>query len=268
MDLFEKLSPGRKLLIGMVHCLPLPGTFGAESSIDQVIAQAVSDARILEQAGLDAVMVENEDKCLAPNMSKVQYAGMSMVSKAVRDAVSIPMGLCCGCLNYEEALSICKVVGGDFFRAPIFVDTVMNYHGIIQPCSPKVIAYREQIGAQNVKILADIQVKHYQMVNPHISLTQSARWAADQGADAVIVTGSSTGVETPVDHLRSVKKSVSIPVAVGSGVTLENIAQQMDCADILIIGTALRREGKMTEPIVPERARAIVAAARGGKEEL
>lgn len=268
MDLFKKLNSGHTVLIGMVHCLPLPGTFGSENTIDQVISQAVSDARILEEAKFDAVMVENEDKCVAPNMSKVQYAGISMVAKAVRDAVSIPVGLACGCLNYEEALSICRVVGGDFFRASIFVDTVMNYHGIIQPCSPKVIAYREQIGARNVKILADIQVKHYQMVNPHISLSQSARWAADQGADAVIVTGSSTGVETPVEHLRSVRKNVSIPVAVGSGINLENIAQQRDSADILIIGTALRRGGKMTEPIVPEQARAIVAAARAGKEEL
>lgn len=262
MDLFEKLRSGKKVLIGMVHCLPLPGTFGADSTINQVIDRAVSDAKALEAYGFDAVMVENEDKCVAPNMTKVQFAGMSMVAQAVRNAVSIPMGLCCGCLNYEEALSICKTVGGDFFRSPIFVDTVMNYNGIIQPCSSEVIRYRDQIGAQNVKILADIQVKHYHMVNPNISIAQSARWAARQGADAVIVTGTTTGAETAMDDLRKAKQSVSIPVAVGSGITAANIREQMETADILIIGTALRKDGSMSQPVDPQRARAIVSAAR------
>lgn len=263
MDLFEKIEKGQKILISMIHCLPLPGTHGANTTIDQVIARAVSDARVLEESGFDAVMIENEDSGVASHMTKIQYAGMSMVAQAVRSAISIPMGLCCGCLNYEEALSICKVAGGDFFRAPIFVDTVMNYNGIIEPCSPQILAYRRQIGAEHVKILADVQVKYYYMVNPSISITQSARWAAKQGADAVIVTGTASGVETPMDDLQQVKKSISIPVAVGSGITVKNIAQQMKTADILIIGTTLRRDGKMSEPIDPVQAKAIVAAARG-----
>lgn len=262
MELFDKIKAGEKVLIGMVHCLPLPGTLGSKHTIEQVIERAVSDAKILEDAGFDAVMVENEDKCTAPHMSKVQFAGISMVAQAVRRVISIPMGLCVGCLNYEEALSICKVAGGDFFRSPIFVDTVMNYNGVINPCSTQVINYRKQIGAEHVKILADVQVKYYYMVNPEITITQSARWAERQGADAVIVTGTASGVETPLDDLKKVKKGISIPVVAGSGVTAENIAEQKEAADIMIIGTTLRPGGKMSEPIDPKRAKAIVEAAR------
>ena len=36
------LTGGRKLLIGMLPCLPLPGTYGATASIDEVIERAVS----------------------------------------------------------------------------------------------------------------------------------------------------------------------------------------------------------------------------------
>lgn len=263
MALFDKIKAGEKVLIGMIHCLPLPGTLGSRNTIEEVIERAVSDAKVLEDAGFDAVMVENEDKCTMPNLSKVQFAGMSMVAQAVRQTISIPMGLCVGCLNYEEALAICKVSGGEFFRSPIFVDTVMNYNGVINPCSTQVINYRKQIGAEHIKILADVQVKYYYMVNPAISLAQSARWAERQGADVVIVTGSASGVETPLDDLKNVKKSISIPVAVGSGVTEENIAVQKETADIMIVGTTLRKGGKMSEPIDPSRAAAIVAAARG-----
>ena len=262
MGLFDKTKKGGPVLIGMIHCLPLPGTLGSTYTIEEVVERAVSDAKVLEAAGFDAVMVENEDKCLAPHMSKLQFAGISMVAHAVRNAISIPMGLCLGCLNYEEALSICKVVGAQFFRSPIFVDTVMNYNGIINPCSTQVINYRKQIGAEDVKILADVQVTYYYMVNPDITITQSARWAERQGADAVIVTGTASGVETPLDDLKKVKKIISIPVVAGSGVNAENMAQQREIADVMIIGTTLRPGGKMSEPIDPARAAAIVAAAR------
>ena len=55
--------------------------------------------------------------------------------------------------------------------------------------------------------------------------------------------------------------SLSIPVAVGSGVTEKNIAEKMQIADILIIGTTLRRNGSMAEPIDEAQARALLRAA-------
>ena len=262
------LTGGRKLLIGMIHCLPLPGTYGATTTINEVIDRAVSDAKVLEQAGFDAVMIENEDLCLEPHMTKVQFAAISMVVQAVRGVVSLPIGLCCSGLNYEEALSIAKVADGDFIRTPIFVDTVMNYNGIIMPCSGKIIRYRREIGAENIRILADIQVKHYYMLNPDVDIATSAKWAQHQGADAVIVTGCSTGVETASSDLEKVRNSVSIPVAVGSGVNAKNIAEKMRTADILIVGTTLRRNGRISEPIDEAQAAALIhAAGRGGKEK-
>lgn len=264
MDLFENIKNGKKVLIGMIHCLPIPGTLGGSATLGQVIQRAVEDAKVLEHCGFDAVMVENEDRAQAPHMTKLQFAAMSMVARAVREAVSIPMGLCLGCLNYEEAITICKVAGGQFIRVPIFVDTVMNYHGIIEPCSADVQACRTKLGAQDIRILADVQVKYYYMVNPQITVAQSAVWAEKQGADAVIVTGLRSGAETSLEDLRDVKKNVHIPVAVGSGVTEQNIAQQLEVSDIMIIGTTLRYGGKMSEPIDPERAATIVVAA-GGK---
>ncbi|HCS34509.1 MAG TPA: photosystem I assembly BtpA [Clostridiales bacterium] len=255
------LTGGRKLLIGMIHCLPLPGTYGATATIDEVIARAVSDAKALERVGFDAVMIENEDLCLEPHMTKVQFSAISMVAQAVRSAVKLPLGLCCSGLNYEEALSIAKVVGGDFIRTPIFVDTVMNYNGIMTPCSGKIIRYRREISAEHVKIFADVQVKHYYMVNPEVDIATSAKWAQHQGADAVIVTGCSTGTETASSDLEKVKNSISIPVAVGSGVTEKNIAEKMQIADILIVGTTLRRNGSMAEPIDEAQARALLRAA-------
>ena len=149
---------------------------------------------------------------MEPHMTKVQFSAISMVAQAVRSAVKLPLGLCCSGLNYEEALSIAKVVGGDFIRTPIFVDTVMNYNGIMTPCSGKIIRYRREISAEHVKIFADVQVKHYYMVNPEVDIATSAKWAQHQGADAVIVTGCSTGTETASSDLEKVKTVSPFPL--------------------------------------------------------
>ena len=55
-----------------------------------------------------------------------------------------------------------------------------------------VMAYRASIGAGDVLVLADIQVKYAQMLVPR-SLSESAGRALRAGADAVVVTGTRTG---------------------------------------------------------------------------
>lgn len=258
-------SDKHKMIIGMVHCLPLPGTYRSSNDIETVVARAVEDARCLEQCGYDAIIVENEDLSLSSHMTKMQFSAMSMIVHEVRKAVSLSVGICCGCLNYEEALSIAQVCGCEFIRTPIFVDTVINYNGIINPCSTSLIEYRKQIGSEQIKVLADIQVKHYHMLCSSISISESAQWAEHQGADAVIVTGLASGVETPIENLRKAKNAVSIPVAVGSGITRENVSQQLEIADILIIGTSIRQNRSMSEPIDCTNAMAMIKAVQQWK---
>ena len=258
MDFYDRMKSGEKILIGMVHMLPLPGTFRSGFTIDDVLKRAVSDAEALESSGYDALIVENEDEATDTHLSKVQFAGFSMAAKAVKNAVSIPVGLCCGCLNYEEALSIAKVAGCSFVRLPIFVDTVMNYNGIITPCSSRIINYRKMIGAEDIRIFADVQVKHYVMVDPSVSIATSTRWACRQGADAVIVSGADSGLETSSSQLEEAKKVSRVPVVVGSGITEANIKEKLGLADGFIVGTSIRENGKLALPIDKEKAARLV----------
>lgn len=62
------------------------------------------------------------------------------------------------------------------------------------------------MGQENVKILADVQVKHAHMLREHITIEQSAKDAASNGADGIIVTGTQVGEETPLDLIKRVKK--------------------------------------------------------------
>ena len=90
MNMLEKNSA----LIGMVHCLPLPGTMNYAGSMDAIIEKAVSDAKTLEKAGFDAILTEPTlDLPSGMARGQLQLAAMSIICKAVSTAVSLPTGV-------------------------------------------------------------------------------------------------------------------------------------------------------------------------------
>lgn len=255
------LTKGSQTIIGMVHCLALPGTCGFDGDYNKIIDQAVQDAITLEKAGVDAIIVENMgDTPFSVLLDKSQVVGLAVAASKVRDAVSIPIGIDAAFNDCEASLAIAGMCGADFIRVPVFVDTVLFSDGIIYPCARKCMNYRKAMGLEHVKILADVQVKHTHMLNPQISVEMSAKDAASNGADGIIVTGSLIGAETPIDMLQRVQKVVKVPVLAGSGVNAKNIHDQLQIADGCIIGSSLKKDGILTNPIDYDLVREVVEA--------
>lgn len=250
MDIREVIGVGKQFVIGMVHCLPLPGTAGWRGDVESIYAQAVQDAQTLQEAGVDALIVENMgDTPFGVKMDMAQTAALTVAAERVRRSVSISVGVDAAFCDYEASLSIAVATGCSFVRIPVFVDTVEFYGGIIQPCARECMLLRKNLGAEQIMVLGDVQVKHTNMVLPHVTIEQSAKNAADCGADAIIITGSAIGVETPIDMIRRAKQVVDIPIIAGSGVNADNIAGQLTIADGAIIGSSLKEGGILHNPI-------------------
>lgn len=255
----NKLDFNKKLIIGMVHCLPFPGTVKYSDDMSKIVSQAIEDAKTLESAGADAVIIENMgDDPFNEKLDNVQVAALASVSTLVAQKINIPIGIDAAMNDYETALSVAKVIGADFVRIPVFVDTVEYYGGIIEPCARKALLYRKSINAEDVKIFADIQVKHTHMLLPTVSIEDSAGAAISCGADAIIVTGTHIGKETPMEIIKKVKAMSSIPVLVGSGVRKENIKEQLELADGAIIGSSLKVDGVISNPISYDLTKEII----------
>lgn len=255
------LTKGSQTIIGMVHCLPLPGTSGFDGDYQKILDRAVQDAVTLERAGVDAVIVENMgDTPFAALLDKAQLAALTAAAVRVREAVKIPVGIDAAFNDCEASLSIAGISGADFIRVPVFVDTVLFTDGIIYPCARKCMNFRKKMGLEHVKILADVQVKHATMLNSQITVEMSAKDAASNGADAIIVTGAVIGMETPIDMLKRVQSVVKIPVLAGSGVNHNNIHEQLQIADGCIIGSSLKKDGILTNPIDYDLVREVVEA--------
>ncbi len=255
----ELFGLGNKTVIGMVHCLPLPGTAGFKDNMKTIIAQAILDAKTLEEAGCDAIIIENMgDGPFSHTMDTEQSIALAAISALVKTQVSLPIGIDAAFNDYKTSLSIAKAIGAEFVRIPVFVDTVMYYNGTIQPCSRDAVLFRKKIHAENVKILADIQVKHTFMVNPSITIKDSAKQAVACMADGIIVTGRSIGTETPLDIIKQVKEVVKVPVIAGSGVNANNINAQLNIADGAIIGSSLKKRGIISNPISFELTKKVL----------
>ena len=249
-------------IIGMVHCLPLPGSPGFDGDYNKILNQAVEDALTLEKAGVDAVIIENMGDTPFTALLKTQVTALTAAAMAVRDKISIPFGIDAAFNDCEVSIAIAAITGASFVRIPVFVDTVLFSDGIIYPCANKCMSTRKNLHAEHVKILADVQVKHSTMLSSNISIEQSAKDAVSNGADGILVTGSAIGVETPIEMIKRVQKVVNVPVLAASGVNAHNIKEQLQIADGCIIGSSLKKGGVISNPIDYDLVCEVVSAYR------
>jgi membrane complex biogenesis BtpA family protein len=257
-----------RTLIGMVHLAPLPGSPRWEGSMERVTTRAVTDAMAIVEGGLDALLIENfGDVPFAPGrVEAATVAAMSVVAAAIRDAVApVPLGVNVLRNDARSALAIAAATGAAFIRANVHAGAVVTDQGLLQAEAYGTLRERRLLG-HDVAIFADVQTKHAVPLAP-IELEYEARDLVHRSlADAVIVTGRSTGEAADLADLKRVRSAVAeVPVLVGSGVTAESAAELLTLADGLIVGTWIKREGRIGNPVDLARVRRLVDAARAGR---
>lgn len=258
MELFENIQP----IIGMVHLLPLPNT-PQFTSLDDVYERAVWEAETLAEAGVDGLIVENfgDEPYTIGEPTTAQIAAMAAITREIRRRVTIPVGVNVQFNAWEAEMAIAYACQAEFVRVEVFVDTVVSAQGIVHPCSAQITRYRRQLGA-DVHLWADIQTKYTQNLVGQ-PITQSAVDAQAAGADALIVTGAATGQATPIDTVADVKNMVTVPVLVGSGTNVDNVANVLAVADGAIVGSAFKEGGVAANKVSREATVGVIAAARG-----
>lgn len=255
--------PARSL-IGMVHLEPLPGSPSASEPLAKIISRANADARALKEAGFDAILLENfGDAPFRPTrVDPHTVAAMTVVARAVRAEVDLPIGINVLRNDAQAALAVATISGASFVRINVHIGVYATDQGIIEGRAAQTLRYRRQLGS-DVAIYADVHVKHARPLYPD-DIAQAAEETAYRGqADGLIVTGTATGKPVLLGDLRKVRQAVpDRPVWIGSGVNATNVRRLLNAADGVIVGTSIKRDGRTTAPVDLDRARALVAAAR------
>jgi membrane complex biogenesis BtpA family protein len=260
------LTVRRKLLIGVVHLLPLPGSPRWGGSMDAVIDAAKADAVAYERGGADAIIVENfGDAPFAKDSVPAEtVAAMSAAGLAVRMAVGLPLGFNVLRNDAHAALALCAACGGSFIRVNILSGVMVTDQGVIEGRAFEVLRARRAL-APEVKILADVHVKHAAPLAP-MSIAQAALDTVERGlADALVVSGAGTGKATDPAKALEVKRACpGVPVLIGSGATADTVRAFEGAADGFIVGSSLKRGGVLANPVDARRVAAMRRAVGEG----
>lgn len=254
-------------LIGMTHLLPLPGSPGYGGSRDHVYDRALADARILQDAGFDAILVENfgDAPYAKQDAGKQVVAEMTAIITALQDEITIPIGVQVLRNDAEGALAVAAATGARFVRINVHSGVMVTDQGIIEGRAAETLRYRQTIDARGISILADVFVKHGTPLAP-CSLADAVRDTVERGlADAVIISGSGTGEAADLEDVQVASSSTAAPVFVGSGVRIETLAETLSLAHGVIVGTAIK-VGRIT--VAPVDAAAAAEFAGRAREIL
>ncbi|GAB7088867.1 BtpA/SgcQ family protein [Marinifilum fragile] len=250
-----------KSIIGMVHVQALPGTPNNKHSIEEICEIAVQEAKTYEEAGLDAVMIENmhDVPYLKGAVGPEIIASMAVVAKAVREAVDLPLGIQILAGANKEALAVAKAANFQFIRAEGFVFGHVADEGYIDSCAGELLRYRKAVDAEDVKIFTDIKKKHSShAITADVDIDETAKAAEFFLSDGLIVTGSSTGKAVYLHELKSLKDKVQIPVLIGSGITADNLEEYWNYASGFIVGSHFKENGFWKNPISKDRLKVFM----------
>ncbi len=258
------LSRSWPRVVGVLHLPPLPGSpkGGTASTMTGILDAMRRDAAIYREAGIDTVIVENYGD-LPFTKGRVDAAVTSAMTRVV-DMAQREFGLTVGVNVLRNdvltAVSIAAMTGARFVRANVYVGVMQTESGIIEGCAHAVQQEIKRLGAE-VEVWADLDVKHAAPLVQR-SLADQADDAIERSfASALIITGKATGAAADPEAVAALRAhTAESPIYVGSGAN-ERTIPQMPGATGFIVGTAMKRDGIVTEPVDPARVRSILAAA-------
>jgi membrane complex biogenesis BtpA family protein len=259
-DLFGKAKP----IIGMVHLRPLPGSPGynpAVMDMKEIFRIAVEEAKVLESAGVDGIQVENmwDIPYLRGNdIPHETTAALAVGVYEVSHHVHIPVGVECHMNGGDKALAAAVAASAKWVRVFEWCNAFISQSGFIDAIGGYLARMRSNLRAE-IAFLCDVNVKHGSHFIIHDrSIKEQAMDIEAQDGDAVVITGFDTGMPPTIERVEECKKTVNLPILLGSGLTAENLADLLRVADGAIVGSYFKNDGNWKNPVSYERTKCFM----------
>lgn len=261
---FDRLFGKKQIIIGMVHLHALPGAPAYAGSMSAILDAALSDAAALEQGGVDGLMIENflDAPFFKERVPPETVAAMARAASAIRAKTKLPLGVNVLRNDGFSALAIATACELQFVRINIISWAMLADQGIIEGHAAEITRYRKMLGADTL-IFTDCLTKHAEPL-----AAMDMHWVALDtwergGADALVISGKATGYATDLGDVIAARKGVpGAPLLIGSGVTVENVRDFLPIVDGVLVGTSIKADGKVDNPVDLARVRALVERVR------
>lgn len=255
-----------KPIIGVIHLLPLPGSPRWDGQIESICLRAEQEAVALATGGVDGIIIENffDAPFVKSRIDTGAVCAFTLAVKRVMALCDLPIGINCLRNDGLSALAIAAITGAQFIRVNVYCGAMVTDQGIIEGQARELQLLRKSLQAQKtIKIFADVLVKHAYAPANNVDIVLAAEEILERGlADALIVTGTRTGSAPELSDLKRIRKALpDCALLAGSGCSKENIAQLLGIADGIIVGSSLKQEGLIEQPIDVDKVRTLVEAS-------
>ncbi len=256
-------------LVGVIHLPALPGSPRNDLPVDDLARQAARDAAELARAGFDGIIVENfGDVPFYPGrVPHVTVAAMTACVRAVCDAVELPVGVNVLRNDGQAALAVAVASRASFIRVNVHSGVKVTDQGMVETQAHVLLRERAAFGAEHVALWCDVDVKHAAPLGERTLGDEAEDLVERELADVILVTGRGTGKSVDLEHLRAVRSLVHAPVYAASGVTPSALAATLRLCDGVIVGSAIRKDGRAGHPLAAERMREFVEAFRKARSD-
>ncbi|HXX61449.1 MAG TPA: BtpA/SgcQ family protein [Candidatus Sulfotelmatobacter sp.] len=255
-----------KPVIAMLHFPGLPGRprhdrAGGRAALVEAVGR---DLEVLQAAGVDGVLFCNEaDLPYQLSVGVEIPAAMAAVIGELRSAVRVPFGVNV-LWDARASLALARATGAAFIRE-VLTGVYESDLGMIAPAIGDLAGYRTAIGADDVALFDNVSPEFSSAIGDR-TVADRARGAAFLGMDAILISGPAAGTPFAMDDLRRAKEAAAdTPVIANTGVRAETVAEILDVADGVIVGTSLKVDGVTWNPVDPARAARFMDVARAAR---
>lgn len=237
----------RKMIIGMIHLQPLPGTpFFTGGNLKQILETAVTSATALQLGGADGCLIQTVEPTYSvkDESDPARIAAMSIIVEAVTNATGQNFKVGCQLMRNaaRASLGVAKVANADFIRVGAIVGSTQTASGLVEAAPHELAEYRRKIDAWDIGVVADIhsmQFKWFGEVKPISEVAHAARRA---GADAVAI--GDRDEQTTLALIQSVRAAEpGLPIFLAGYTNHDNVGRLLSHADGAFVGTCLERNG-------------------------
>jgi uncharacterized protein len=259
----QTLFGQRKVVIGVIHSLALPGSPSYQGeALEEIYAFALEEAERYVRGGVHGLIVENHGDIPFSKPEDIGHetsAVMSVMADHVRRHVKVPIGINVLANGALPALAIAQASNTHFIRVNQWANAYIANEGIIEGPAAKATRYRAYLRANHIKVFADVHVKHgSHAIVADRTLAELTRDTEFFDADVVIATGQRTGDAAALDEVRAIKEATQLPLVIGSGVTEDNMLELLQIADGVIVASSLKEEGVWWTPVSEKKVRSLM----------
>lgn len=245
----------------MIHVQALPGTPKNDKTIAEIIDLAVKEAKIYQECGVDAIMLENmhDVPYLNREVGPEITAAMTAIAREVKCEVNLPCGLQILAGANQAALAAALAAECEFVRCEGFVFSHIADEGLMNSDAGELMRFRKKIGAEHIAIFTDVQKKHSShAITSDLSISDFTKAAEFFLSDGIIITGKSTSEKTELSDLKEAERSTKLAILIGSGISIQNISEYWNYADGFIIGSHFKIDGNWQNSVSENRVKKFI----------